>query len=293
MAKTLFRKRIERTYIFLMLPAVIFVLVLFGIPTIYGGGYLSLRDFNLLAGTNRFIGVKNYAMTILDKQFGMALLRTMIYVIVVVSVDFVYAFCAALLVYTIKGVFAKILRGIIMLPILLIPVSSAVVWRSVIYNPPYEALNQLLGLKTLILGNPSTAFWGIIIAVIWAWAPWMFILLFAGLEGLPLEPIEASRLDGANYLQTVWYIILPMLKPIIFIVVILKAIGSFQSFDFPWVMTEGGPAGSSHLISTYIFYVAFRQLNYGYGSAMTIFALAIPFLLTYLVLKCFRGDYTK
>jgi len=268
-----------------MLPAIIFVGVFIGIPIIYSG-CLSFRDFNFMHMTDRFIGLRNYLLIIQDKQFWISLLQTGIYISIVAFVDFVYAFGAALLIYSLKSKFGKVLRGIIMLPMLLMPVSTAILWRVVIFNPPYQIFNRLFGISSTfsILADPLTALTGIMVTVIWAWAPWIFILLLAGLESLPPEPQEASKIDGANYLQRVWYIILPTLKPVIFVTLLLKCVDSFKSFTYPWIMTQGGPGGSSHLITTYIFHRAFRDLDYGYGSAMTMFSLIIPVFAVLLIL---------
>ena len=289
-----FEQRVKKTCILLMVPAITFLAAFFVVPIAYSG-WLSFRDFNFLYRTDMFIGLGNYWFVLQDGGFWMALLRTALYIGVVAFVDFVYAFAAALLIYILRPLIGKVLRGIIMLPMLLMPVSTAILWRYVVFNPPYQEFNRLLGLSRSfsILGNPSTALGGIIATVIWAWAPWMFILILAGLESLPPQPLEASQIDGANFLQRTWYIILPMLKPVIFVVLLLKCIDSFRSFTYPWVMTEGGPAGSSHLISTYIFQRSFRDLDYGYGAAMTMFSLIIPVFAVLLIFIYNKGGFRR
>jgi multiple sugar transport system permease protein len=248
--------------------------------------YLSLFDYNIMQYTYRFIGLGNYVKILFDAEFGWALLRTWWYVAAVVGVDFVYGFLVALLAWQLPLVWSKLFRAIVILPMLLIPSATAMLWRSVIYAPPYAAFDHVFGLPASVnvLASPLSALWGIILTAIWGWSPWVFLLLLAGLEGLAAEPLEAAKLDGATFPKLVWHIILPMMKPVIFITVSLKAVDSFLSFTFPWIMTEGGPGGSSHLLSTYIFEKAFKFLDYGYGSSLGVVMLIIAALTSTTVI---------
>lgn len=262
-----------------LLPAALAVLAVVGIPLVQVV-YLSLFDYNIMRFTNQYVGLGNYAKILRDTDFGWALLRTWWYVAAVVGTDFVYGFLVALLAWQLPLGWSKVFRAIVILPMLLIPAAAAMLWRSVIYTPPYAIFDRLFGLpmSVSVLASPKTSLWGIILTAIWGWSPWVFLLLLAGLEGLPTEPQEAARIDGASFPQQVWYIVLPMMKPVIFITLSLKAVDSFLSFTFPWIMTEGGPGGSSHVLSTYIFEQAFKFLDYGYGSSLGVVMLGIAAL---------------
>ena len=261
-------------YWFFVVPALVCI-VLFVLAPLGYAIWLSLRNYNLQFGTDRFIGLGNYARAITDSGFHIAFGRTLLYVVVVVSVDFLIGGLQALLLFRLSSGWSKVLRGVFMLPILLIPSAAAMLWRMVMYNPPFQEFNRVLGLPESfsILAQPNTAFWGIVLTVIWAWSPWVFLLLLGGLESLDTAPLEAAELDGASFWRIVWDIILPMMRPVIFVTLGFKAIDSFLTFPFPWVMTEGGPAGASHVLSTYIYESAFKFLNYGYGSAMALVML--------------------
>ncbi|MCD6028895.1 MAG: hypothetical protein K0S78_1069 [Thermomicrobiales bacterium] len=261
-------------YWLFVLPALICVAVFVLAPLCYAI-WLSLRNYNLQFGTDRFIGLGNYARAISDNGFHLAFGRTLLYVAVVVAADFVLGFLQALLLYRLSSGWTKVLRGVFMLPILLIPSAAAMLWRMVMFNPPFQEFNRVLGIPESfsILAQPTTAFWGIVLTVIWAWSPGVFLLLLGGLESLDTAPLEAAELDGAGYWRIVRDIILPMMRPVIFVTLGFKAIDSFLTFPFPWVMTEGGPAGASHVLSTYIYESAFKFLNYGYGSAMALLML--------------------
>jgi ABC-type sugar transport system permease subunit len=270
--------REARGYWLFALPALLTVAVFVVVPLAYAFA-LSLRDFSLLRLTDRFVGFANYARILGDHGFARALLHTALYVGAVVGADFVYGFTVALVLYELSPPWARVFRGVFMLPILLIPVAAAGLWRYVMFAPPSAVFNRLLGLPSTVdvLASGTTALWAVILAAIWGWSPFVLLLLLGGLEGLPREPLEAAELDGVTYLQKVWYIILPMMRPIVFVTLSYKAMDSFLSFTYPWVMTEGGPAGASHLLSTYIYEQSFKFLDYGYGSAMALVMMAVAF----------------
>ncbi|WP_341718466.1 sugar ABC transporter permease [Micromonospora sp. FIMYZ51] len=274
----------DRRYYWFLLPSGIAILLLIVLPLAYTF-YLSLRHYDLARGMDEFIGLANYANIFSggDPEFIKSLLRTLLYVFVVIAVDFVLGMTQALLLFEMKPRTAKVFRMIFMLPILLIPTGAAVFWRTTMWAPPNEQFLRSLNLDGLIdppLGNPNLALWAIIITVIWAWSPWVFLLLSGGLDYLDRSALEASQVDGAGYWQRLWHIILPLMRPIIFVTLSFKAVDSFLSFPFVWVMTQGGPQNSTHLMSTYIYEQAFKFLNYGFGSALAIVMLMISSALS-------------
>lgn len=268
-------------YWFLAMPALIIIFIGMVLPLVYTL-YLSLRNFDLMNGKNEFTGFGNYVKAITDSGFIDSMGRTILYVGIVIILDFVIGFSQALLVYVLKPKIGRILKILFLMPILLMPTAAAMFWRVIMYGPPNQIFNHLLGinLSFAMLSSPKSAFIGIIITVVWAWSPLVFLLLSGGLSSLPNEPLEAAKIDGCNFRQTTIYHIIPMLKPIIIITISLKAVESFLSFPFPWVMTQGGPANSTHLLSTYIYDNSFNHLNYGYGAAMSIIMMVIGLILS-------------
>lgn len=253
--------------------------------------YISFRDLSWQWDTDEFVGLSNYIQVFHDKEFLAAMLRNLLYVGVVVCANFVIGFGMALLCNT-KFPGNRVLRTIIILPMLLIPAAGGVLWR-VLYHQEFGLLNYIIGLlgfsSQAWLSQSGTALWAVMLTDIWGWTPWMFLLLLAGLESLPTAPIEAANVDGASTPQLISHIIIPMMRPIIFITVSLKAIDTFRTFDYVWVMTRGGPGQSSHILSTYIFRKAFRLFDYGYGATMSLISLmvsvAASMVFIYLVLR--------
>ncbi len=261
----------SRAYKLYLAPAFITIVVLVGVPTGYAI-YLSLMDYDFFLGLNTFTGLANYSAILHDLSFLRAFLRTTLYVTVVNAANFGIAFPMAIVISQMKSRWRSILVVLFVLPMLLIPVAAATFWRMIMYSPPYAEFNRLfgIGLDQSLLASSDTALWAVMLVDIWGWTPWVFLPLLGGLEGLDPEPLEAAQIEGASGLRIIWNIILPLLKPIIIVVLSIKAIQTFQVFSYIWAITRGGPGGSSHSLSTYIYSKAFTVLNYGYGSALSM-----------------------
>jgi len=283
--------RTRRIYLLCLVPALLVVCLLVVVPLAYQI-YLSLRDFSLLRFSDRYIGVRNYAKLLQDPLLLRAIWNTILFTIVTTTADFVIAMGMALVVSRLRSGLAYVMRALILLPMMVIPVAVAVLWRNVIFNPPYEVFNRIFGLQGSVLANPRTALWGIILTAVWGFFPMVFLLLSAGLDALPKAPLEAAEIDGASFPRVVWHVILPLLRPVIFVTVTMKAIDSFLTFPFAWIMTEGGPGGASHLLSTYIYTRSFANMDYGYGASLAIFMVLCSATLSFgLVAYVWSGRY--
>jgi len=186
-------------------------------------------------------------------------------------------------------------RTVLIFPMLLIPVAAATLWRFM-YNYDIGVINKTLvslGIgRVNWLGSPDLVLYSIIITDIWAWTPWMFLILLAGLEGIPLEPIEAARMDGASGWKLIRYVILPLMSPVTRVAVSLKAIETFRTFDYVWVMSRGGPGSYSEIMSTFVYKQAYKNLTYGYSGAISFLVLALMVAVSVVVLRrvIMRGE---
>jgi len=273
-------------YRLFVVPAIVVTIVFLFIP-ISNSVKMSFTNLDFIKNTNKFVGVRNYVKIFSDFDFYKAIGRTIIYVVVVVIFNFIIGFTMALICsQEFRG--NRILRGIIILPMLLIPTAAAVLWRFM-YNYDIGVINKLLSSFHINgpnwLGDTQLSLMSILITDIWAWTPWMFLILFAGVEGLPKDTLEAGVIDGATYFQLVRYVILPMMRPITRVAVSLKAIDTFRTFDYVWVMTRGGPASSSDIMSTFVYNQAFKHLKYGYSAALSLVVLLIMIVLSFIALR--------
>jgi multiple sugar transport system permease protein len=173
-----------------------------------------------------------------------------------------------------------LIRVGILAPMLLPPVVAAVIWR-LIYNPEFGVLNGMLrqlGFHTANLAWTSgrlTAMPSVILVDVWEWTPFLFLLLTAGLQAIPPEPIEAARVDGAGYWRILRDVTLPLLKPTILLALLLRLMDLLRIFDQVFILTQGGPGSATETMSLYIYRTAFRFSNFGYAAAMSFVGLVI------------------
>jgi multiple sugar transport system permease protein len=274
----------------MVVPALAGMVTLVMVPILYAV-YTSLFNLDLITLSNNFIGFDNYIELLKDMNFLYSVLRTLLYVVVVVGIQFIIALGEALVLYHLPIGWAKVFRGIILLPMVLMPVASGLLWRSIMYNPPYAEIGRLLGLSESFLSKSSTAIWAVMFTDVWSWTPWLFLLMLSGLENLPMEPIEAAKIDGANFFQRLRFIILPGLSPVILVALSFKAVDCLRAFTYVWVMTQGRPGQSSHLMSTYIYENSFRLLRYGYGAAMSMAVLVFSLFVCLGFLSLLKRKY--
>ena len=176
---------------------------------------------------------------------------------------------------------------------LLPPVVVAVIWR-LIYNPQFGVLNGMLrgfGMNTSALTWTSaegSALASVILVDVWEWTPFLFLLLSAGLQALPQEPLEAARLDGASAWQTFRDIVVPLLKPVIVLAILLRAMDLLRIFDQIFILTQGGPGFATETVSLYIYRTAFRFFNFGYAAAMSFLGLALTIVFARSLMRVMR-----
>ncbi len=221
----------------------------------------------------------NYARLLHDGAFATAAVQTLIFTLVALTIEFFLGLALALLVDTLARGRALIRAGLLA-PMLLPPVVAAVIWR-LIYNPQFGVLNgtlHRLGIDTARLtwtGSQATAMLSVIMVDVWEWTPFLFLLLSAGLQAIPQEPLEAARVDGASYWQTLRDVILPLLKPTMLLALLLRGMDLLRIFDQIFILTQGGPGSATETVSLYIYRTAFRFSNFGYAAAMSFFGLLI------------------
>ena len=249
-------------------PALFMLLAVIIYPMIYGI-YLSFVDKNLGQQEAPFIGLENFRFVLQDDLFRNSVSKTLIYVTASVSLTFLFGLGLALLMQKItwgRSIFHLILIS----PMAIAPLVVGLTWRW-IYNPLFGLLNPILIFFHLPqqapLGSPDSAMEAVLVVDIWQWSSLAFLILYAGIASLPREPYEAADLDGAGPWMKFWRITLPMLMPVVLVVLVLRTTDAFRTFDLVSVMTAGGPALSTELMSLYIYRVSFKFFQMGRGAA--------------------------
>jgi ABC-type sugar transport system permease subunit len=186
-------------------------------------------------------------------------------------------------------------RAFILLPWAIPTIVNGILWEW-IYNANYGALNGLLFQLGMIdnyknwLGEPWLALNMIIIADTWKMTPFYVILYLAGLQTIPRELYDSAKIDGAGIWKRFLHITLPMLKPIILVILVLRTMQAFKVFDIIYIMTKGGPSGGTMVISFYTYIESFGNLNFGYGSAMSFIIAVIIISIAALYKKLLDQD---
>lgn len=234
----------------------------------------------------------NYARLPQDHLFLVSLFQTAVYVAIALSIELVLGLALAVLVDGLKHGRA-LFRASFLAPMLLPPVVSAVVWR-LIYNPQFGVLNATLKAFGVDVGHltwtsgESSALLSVIAVDVWEWTPFMFLLISAGLQSIPEDPLEAARMDGATDARIFRDIVLPLLKPTIFLAVLLRSMDLVRIFDQVWILTQGGPGFATETVSLYIYRTAFRFFNFGYAAAMSLLGLALAGVFARSLLKAMK-----
>jgi multiple sugar transport system permease protein len=236
----------------------------------------------------------NLELLLGDWVFRTALWNTFLFVIAAVAAEIVLGFAIALLVSRLSG--AKgIVRTLMVLPILVPPVAIGSMWK-LMYNFEFGVFNQALmaaGLAPVSwLGSVDYALWSIVLVDIWHWTPFVFLILLAGVEALPVEVLEAARVDGANRWQMLFRIIIPLMWPALSVALMFRTIFAFKVFDEVFLLTSGGPGTATEVVALYIYKVFFTQNQLGYGALLSIAViLAISvFIFSYRRFARLRDD---
>ncbi|MEM6847696.1 MAG: sugar ABC transporter permease [Pseudomonadota bacterium] len=267
-------------YLF-MAPAI----VIMGIALIYPLGYMmygSLLDWNPSQSIEEaeFVGLKNYITLWGDPNFHESLAVTLIFAFVGVTIELVLGVGLALLLdRNLRGM--TLLRTMFILPMMIAPVVVGLMWRYM-FHPTVGTFNRTLeamGLPTVDwLGQ--NALLSVIIADVWQWTPFIFILSLAALQSLPRSALEAARIDGATAWQQIIHIKLPLMMPVLIVTGLLRLIDAFKVLEVILVLTEGGPGLSTEILALRISRTATEFRELGVAAAMSNYLLILLMLLT-------------
>jgi multiple sugar transport system permease protein len=236
----------------------------------------------------------HYTRLFQDRLFTTAAAQTLLYALTALTLEFFLGLALALLVDSLAHGRAFV-RVTLLAPMLLPPVVAAVIWR-LIYNPEFGVLNGMLrqlGISTANLtwtSGRTSAMLSVILVDVWQWTPFMFLLLTAGLQAIPAEPLEAARVDGAGYWRRLVDVILPLLKPTILLALLLRSMDLLRIFDQIFILTQGGPGSATETVSLYIYRTAFRFSNFGYAAAMSFVGLIITTAAARALMRLMKGS---
>ena len=270
----------------LIAPAVAVLLALSIYPLIYS------ITVSLQVGESWGFG--NFTRLFSDNFFLTAMGHTFVYAGAALTCEFLLGLGLAVLLNTqLRG--RGLFRAALLVPMMLPPVVAAIVWRLML-NPNFGAINGTLkqiGIDTDSLtwtASPGLALLSVIVVDVWQWTPFVFLVLLAGLQAIPQEPYEAALIDGSSRWQTFRHVTLPLLKPAILIVLLLRTMDLLRVFDQIFILTEGGPGFATETISLYIYRTAFRFFDFGYAAAMSFVLLALTNVISVFYIRFLKSE---
>ncbi len=266
-----------------LLPAVA-ILALGLLVPLYNAVLLSFYDwsFGQQWSAARFLGFDNFRRLVEDPTIWKSLLTTLHFGFWVVSLEMLIGIGLALLLEkAVRG--ATFFRTLFVMPLMIAPVVVGLIWRYLLdarngvvnyyLTQIGEAvpLLQSLGFKSHAwLGDPNLALASIVISDVWQWTPFVFMIVLAGLQGLPGDVMEAAYLDGANWWRMTWHVKLPMMRNILMIALLMRVIDVFRALEVVYVMTGGGPGSATRVLSLTLFQTAFTSRDLGYASTIAL-----------------------
>ena len=252
-------------------PGLLLMVALSTLPLVMLVGESLFRiDLTSPAG-NGWTGLSNYVRLLNDGRFWDAMQITAIYTASTVALQVVIGMGMALLLFRpFRG--QNLVRTLLLLPTILSPVVVGLLWRTLLLTPRFgliDYLSESLGLGShRWLGDPTLALISVIAIHTWQWTPFAFLVFLATLHALPQEPLEAAKLDCRSWWQQFRYVILPLVRPAIVIVVILRTIVALNAFGAIYAATGGGPGLATEILNLYVYDTSFVKLSVGYGAAL-------------------------
>lgn len=279
-------KRQNRKRMLPLLPALIFLIVVTQIPFIVTL-VISFTEWNIMYPNERRFGtLRNYAAVLQDATMRAALVNTVIMVVATIIVCLVLGLILALLLNR-KFAGRGIVRTMLITPFLIMPMAASLMWKHLIYNPEYGILHGIaVSIANLTGGtapyidmvsqSPMAA---IIIALVWTWTPFMFLILLAGLQAQDADVLEAADVDGASAWEKFRYLTVPMLRPYMELCIVLGVIYLLNAYDHVFTITQGGPGTATTNLPYAIYLTAFRGYDYGEASAAGVLVVIFSIIV--------------
>lgn len=277
----------------LIFPGLIYIAVTTLVPLVYS--FWTSLTFNRATSVQppHFNGVQNYVDVLTDPSFWNAVKVTAIYTGVTVVVEMILGTAIALLLIKLtRG--RKLVRLLLIIPFSVPPVVIGLMYL-LIMDRGYGILNYLLSLVGIgpvsWLSSPDIALWSVIGVDLWQWTPFVIISAVAALESMPGDVIDAASIDGASSMQMVRWVVLPLIKPVLLVVALTRALTSLKVFDVIFVLTNGGPGSATETLSYMVYVDAFQRFDFGRGAAVSWLLILVAMVVAIpMVRSVLRSD---
>ena len=268
------------------------MLVVFGLYPVLYSLWLSFFKRNPATRIETFNPAWNWTKVFTDERVLDAVLVTFTYTFIALVIQLVLGLAIALLLDSDRRGFG-ILRSLMILPLVVPPAVTGMMFL-LMYDGSFGVISNalysfgLLSPANPILAGGTTALWGVIIADVWQWTPFMVLIMLAGLRALPKDPFEAAAIDGASDIQAFFRLTLPMLSKIIALAVLIRGIDLFRIYDYIKVMTDSGPGTATETLTAYAGTVYFKDANFSYASTVALLTLILVVITANIFIKIFK-----
>jgi multiple sugar transport system permease protein len=238
----------------------------------------------------RFVGLQNFIRLFAGENtvFWHSLRISLAFMLLATGFELALGFWIASLLNNTEFKLKPVIVGIMIIPLAMTPSIAAQMWKLML-NAEYGIINyilQSLFSARVIWLSPQFAFWSVLLVDVWMYTPFVALIIYAGLRSLPAEPYESAAIDGASRLQMLCFITLPMMRNLLFLTVLLRAIDSLRLFDAAFVLTQGGPGNATEFLSLHIFRMANAQVGLiGRAAAVALVLLAIVSSISSLLIR--------
>ena len=279
----------DRRFKHLMIWPAVLLLLLIGIFPLVYTLVVSFQHITMMAEDTSFSGFVNYARLFRDARLWGAIGHTVLFTVIALPIELVLGMAMALL-FLDRMPGRQIFIALLVLPTVISPIVAGATWR-LLFDHRFGPINHMLG---WIWGEPVTILWtvnpvfvypAIILCEVWQWTPFMFLILLAGLSNVDQSQIEAAEIDGAGYWRIFFRIVLPAIRPVLAIVLLIRALDLVRLFDIVWALTRGGPGTMTETISIYAYVQGFQQFETSYTAAIAVLIIVILSVLVIWALK--------
>lgn len=274
---------------FLTLPTLIIMTITVFYPILWSLK-LSLSSTNLKMTEFEFIGLKNYTEVLQSKEFISVLLQTTGFVFTTIILELIIGFIVAIaLNRALPG--TNLFKLIFTFPLMIAPVVSGLQWRW-LFADQYGPINHILSIfgidGPLWMVDPWAARAAVLISNLWLATPFVILVLMAAMASLPEELFEAAKIDGAKNYQIFRYIMLPLLKPAILLILVVRLADAFRVFDIVYIITQGGPGNATDVLSSYIYKEIFTKMHFAEGAAASFIVMIIVAVISFASFRLLR-----
>ena len=279
----------DRQFKYLMIAPAVLVLLLIGLFPIIYTLVVSFQNITMMDEDRSFSGLINYARLFHDLRLWQALGHTLLLTALALPLELVLGMAMALL-FLERMPGRQVFVALLVLPTVISPVIAGAMWR-LLFDNHFGPINQILGWLTghpmplLWIISPALVYPAIVICEVWQWTPFMFLILLAALSNVDQSLIEAAEIDGAGWWRIFWRIVLPAIRPVLAIVLLIRALDLVRLFDIVWALTRGGPGTMTETISVYAYVQGFEQFETSYTAAIALLVIVILSVVVVFTLR--------